>query len=380
MPRPGGRDVPIGYVELGFHTNPDDAALLGQVWFRNRAAVGFARACESELRQRTDPLSGLDVIALLRAMFGDIPVIAGLATGAAPLGAGPVNATQVVEAITAVCGQLLGVPEVAAPSLDSVVIAIEGAAEVSTRELAVFILARALTPHAGYNLTDLDAGAPPSEAAAAANAVLRPLITALGGAIPITDVPTMAHLPRGDRPVTRAETAAALAAGLGIRPGDLATITRPVHGETVMQATAGPERPDAGVPLKVLKEAATKIGKLRPIDVYRLVAARLTDARGNTLPTPLAPGEEVYLAIETGGTAWRITAADVRFIVRRAGLSDVELGCAVRRDDMLMSGSWLLPTTTGTLEYSVSAAIRHPRDGALALHPLRFSVTVQARP
>lgn len=388
FPTPGGRTIPVGYGEFGFHSNTDDAAALAQGWFRRTLGIAVARACEWELRQRTEPLSGLDVVALLRAMFGGIPTVVGLGTGAAPLGAGPVTAAQVVAAITAVCG---GTPVVAAPTLDATVVAIEQAA-ASTRTDAVRLIATALAAKAGYAAGDLDVDpasplpAAPDDAtrarrAAAANAVVRPLLLALGATIPAGATPAMAHLPNGGTPIRRADAAGLLAAGLGVRPGDLATITRPINGTTVL-AAAAPEKPDAGVPARAVADAATAIAALRPVDVYRLAGVRVTDARGNPLAAPLDPGAEVHLTVETAGTAWRVAAADVAFVLRRPGQADVALPCAVRRDDALRTGQWQVPTTAGTMEFSLSASVRHPdgRVGVQTLGPLRFSIAVQAQP
>jgi hypothetical protein len=397
FPTPGGRTIPVGYVEFGFHSNVDDAAALAQGWFRRALGQAVARACESELRQRPDALTGFDLLALLRSMFGNIPAVAALATGAAPLGAGTVTTAAAEVAITAVSGRPAVVLGPAA-TLDAVVTSIESAAALGTRDDAVMRIARALAPRAGFAAADLDVDvanplpAPADDAArarraAVAHAVVRPLVAALGGTIPTGAVPAMSHIPRGGRTLNRADMAALLAAGLGIRPGDLAATTTPINGVTVLHPTASPgagrradPAPDALVPLSVMDAAATAIGTLRPVDVYRLLSVRVTDARGTPRPMPLAPGAEVHLTIDTGGTAWRVGAPDVRFVVRRAGQSDVALDCAVRRDDVLVTAPWQVPTTAGTLELAVSATIRHPADGDQVLGPLRFSIVVQGQP
>jgi N-acetylmuramoyl-L-alanine amidase len=384
FPAPGGRTVPVGYVEVGFHSNTDDAAALAQAWFRRALSIGVARACELELRQRTDALTGPDVIALLRAMFGSVPAVEGLGTGAAPLGAGAVTAAAADAAITTVTGRPSAV---AAPTLDAVITSIEAAAAVATRNEAVRLIARALAPRAGFAVADLDVDvanplpAPANDAerarrAAVANAVVRPLILALGATIPAAAVPAMAQLHRGGRPLTRAAAAALLAAGIGVRPGDLATITRPINGVTLLAPTQRAEQPDACVPISAVEAAATAIATLRLTDTYRLLAVRAVDNRGNDLVTPLASGRDVYLAIETGGAAWPASPSQVTFVLRRAGAPDVTLACAVRRDDSLMTEVWQAPAAAGAAEFSLTATIEHPGKGKQTLLPVRFSITV----
>jgi hypothetical protein len=387
MPRPGGRDVPIGYVELGFHTSPDDAALLGQVWFKNTAAIGFARACEITLRERTDPVTGPDVVALLQSMFGNVPAVAALAGGPDPLVAAP-TVVQIIDAVEAVTGRR---PALVDRGLDAVVTAIEDARDLATRGQLVLRIATALTPLAGYEVADLDADVDhplpaPVDAAqtdrrrAVAEAVLSPLLVALGATIADGVAPVIADLPRPARPPTRADAAALLAGGLGIRPADLASVTRPVNGVTVLASAGAVEVPDAFAPTRAIDAAVTAIGSVRPIDVYRLAAVRATDGRGATVVPPLIAGSHVLLTIETAGTAWRAPATDIEFTLSRPGARDIDLACAIRRADALISELWQVPEVTGSIEFSLTAGIKHPRVGTQTLGPVRFTATIAARP
>jgi hypothetical protein len=396
FPAPGGRTIPVGYLEFGFHSNADDAAALAQAWCRLALAIGVARACEWQLRQRNDPLSGLDVVALLRAMFGSVPAVEGLTGGANPLGAGAVTAAAVVAAITTVTAET---PAVAAPTLEGAVTAIEAARDAVARRDLVGQLALALAPQAGYDPADLDVDVarplpPPVDAAQAerrrvvADAVLRPLIVALGASIAAGAVPVISDLPRSARPPTRGDAAAALAAGLGIRPGDLASVTRPINGVTVLAATRGADVPDAYVPTSAIDAAVTAIGTLRPVDVYRLIGVRATDGRGSELVPPLVPGHDLHLMVETGGTPWRVQTSDIRFELKRPGEPDITLACAVRRIDALITEPWQVPAAQGAAEFSLTAVITHPdageqtvgrqRDGD-DVEPLRFTITVAGR-
>ncbi|NAZ74727.1 hypothetical protein GTQ99_04720 [Kineococcus sp. T13] len=372
FPRPGGRAIPVGYLELGYHSNSDDAAALAQAWCRNAMAVGIARACEQSLRRRTDALTGLDVVALLRAAFGSIPAVTALTSGANPLGAGAVTGARVGTAIAAASGET---PPVAGATLDAVVTAIETAVAGASRRALVERTAAALALLAGYDPADA------TQADAMAEAALRPLLTALGATIPDGAVPTIDELPREARPPTRADAAAVLAAGLGIRPGDLASITRPVNGVTVLPAAlpagvGGLDPPGAYVTSATIDAAVTAIGMLRPVDAYRLLDVRVTDARGADRRDPLLAGQHIHLRIGTGGTPWRVTPADIRFTVRRAGEPDVTLRCGVRRLDALVTEPWPVPQTAGRTELTVTATITHPTAGNQTLGPVRFAMTV----
>ena len=387
MPRPGGRDVPIGYVELGFHTNPDEAALLGQAWFRGAAADGFAMACEATLRRRPDPVSGADVVALLQSMFGNVPAVAALAGGPNALAAAP-TAAQIVDAVERVTGQRPALP---GPGLDAVVTAIEDARDGVTRRQLVARITTALALKAGFDVADLDVDVDhplpaPADAAqadrrrAVAEAVLGPVLVALGARFPDGVVPVIAHLPRPNRSPTRGDAAAVLAAGLGIRPGDLASVTRPVNGFTVLVAAGAPDVPDAYVPTPAIGAAVTAIGSVRPVDVYRLVDVRATDGRGATLVSPLLAGDHVVLTIETAGTAWNVQVPDIEFVLSRPGAGETSLACAIRRVDALITELWQVPATEGTTEFSLTARIKHPNEGIQTLGPVRFSTTIGRRP
>jgi hypothetical protein len=398
FPTPGGRTIPVGYVEFGFHSNADDAAALAQSWCRLALAIGVARACEWQLRRRADPLTGFDVIALLRAMFGSIPAVEGLSGGAAPLGAGAVTAAAVATAITTATGRALAV---AAPTLDAVVTAVETARDAVARRDLVRQIATALAPKAGYDAADLDVDVAnplpaPTDAAqaerrrAVADAVVRPLLVALGASIAEDAAPVMADLPRSDRPPTRGDAAAVLAAGLGIRPAELAAVTRPINGVTVLAAAGPADDPDSHLPTSAIDAAALAIGGrpaaggqpavagLRPVDIYRLLRVRATDGRGADLVGPLVSGDDLYLTVETGGTPWRVQPSDITFELSRAGGSDVELACAVRRVDALITEPWQVPEAEGAAEFSLSATIDHPDAGEQTLEPVRFTITVAA--
>ena len=98
FPRPGGADLPIGYSEVGFHDNTDDAANLAQGWFRFAMGVGVARAVEKMLGEHPNAVTGDDVVALLRRTFGNTGAVTALAGGVVQLT--PAEVAAMVSGVT----------------------------------------------------------------------------------------------------------------------------------------------------------------------------------------------------------------------------------------------------------------------------------------
>jgi hypothetical protein len=356
-PRP---DVPIGYVELGFHTNPQEGACLAQGWFRHAGAVGMAKGLERIIALHSRPVDWDDVRRLLTRNYGAIASVTGLIDGAVPMT--PADVTFQLRAVTGSAGLF-----VATTALHDVVEAIEGERGAVTREIVAQRVADAVATVAGW--TD-EAGQRNNRARASLGPVLRALTAPVS-----SGVPAMTDLPRRTRPATRADIAAAIGAAIGLRPLDLATVTKPVTGVTVLPAIA-PEAPEAFVAAPTLTNAVTALGTLRPADVWRPTGVRTTDARGVAVSRATA-GETVVLAVDLVGTAWRGAAGDVQIVVSRGGAAVTTLACATRTAATLTSAPWVVAAGNGP--FSVSVQVKHPDKGTLPLAAVPGSIEAGAR-
>jgi hypothetical protein len=364
-PPAGGPDHPVTYLELGFHSSPEDAACLSQGWFRYAGGTGIAVGLADIVGHYSRDVSADDTIALLRRTFGAIPSVTALTGGAIPLTAA---------AIGALVGQVTGhAPTIGSAALEDVVTAIETERATVTRGLLARQVADAVALRAGWT-------GDPARAGDRARAAYRPVLEALGAApFAAAAVPDIATVPRAAVPATRADAAAVLAAALGLRPATLPTVTAAIRGTTVL-AAAVPESPEAFVASPALAAVVTAIGTLAPLDVLRLAAVRLVDAHGIALPVPyrVVAGDGVALAVDTIGTSWRGGPSDVGIVVTRANAPVATLSCAARSASTLTSAQWVvpLPGVAGAQSYAVTARIVHPSAGALTLGPVEFSLEV----
>ena len=363
FPKVRGRDVPVGYIEVAFHTNANDGALLAQRWFRHAAGVALAKGTETMIGEHTEALSGDDVKALLRWVFGPTAAVTGLAGGA-----GRLAAADIERAIRDVTGQVV---DIARPER-LVVEAIEAARNAATRLDLVQRLSPALATVAGYDVNDA------GQNDDVARAALAPLLRAAGAAEPAANaVPAIANLPRSGVALTRADIAMFLAAGLGLRPATLANVTQPINTVTLLTALAPAEIPAKHSCRSLVDAAITAAPGLRPEDVWRPFAVQVTDGRQNLLPTPtqLVTGAQVRFVVDLAGTAFRGTASDVELALTVGATPVATIPCEVRTPTRLVSKVWpvQLPAgVTGTRDVVVTV---RARNGArqVALH----GVTVQ---
>lgn len=360
-------DVPIGYLELGFHSSPEDASLLSQGWFRYVAGIAISEATADIIGDHSFVVAGDDLRALLTRTFGAIPSVTGLAAPAGPLT--PADATAWVQAVT---GTPLVVPDT---RLADVVATLKTAREVVTRVDLARRVADATAARAGWSAAD------PDQADDRSGAAYGPVLRALGGP-PAAGVPDISAVPRAAMPATRGDAAAVLGAALGLRPATLATVTTAVNGVVLFPA-ANPEDPEAFVAEATLAATETALGQLQPGDVWRLGAARLTDARGTARAVPylVVPGEEVVLAVETVGTAWPGPPGDVRIVVTRAGAIVATVACATRTAAGFTSAPWAVPApgVAGAQIYDVSARVQDPAGATVSLAAVPLSLEVAAR-
>jgi hypothetical protein len=353
-------DVPIGFVELGFHSNPEEAACLAQEWFRHAGAVGMAGGLDGIIGAHTRPVDWDDVRALLARTYGAIASVTGLVGGAVPMT--PADVTDWVRAVTGSATRV-----VATTVLADVVAAVEAERATVTRELLAQRVADGVATVAGWTADRAQAD---GRAQAALGPVLRALTAPASAA-----VPAIANLPGLGRPATRADAAAAIGAAIGVRPLDLPTVTAAVNGVTVLPAVV-PEAPEAFVAMPTLTAAVTALGTLRPVDIWRLGRVRISDPRGVAM-SRVAPGETVVLAIDMVGTAWRGAATDVQIIVSRGGTVVATLGCTTRTEATLTSESWVVPA--GADPFTVSAQVKHPVAGSLPLAAAPGTIQVGVR-
>jgi hypothetical protein len=102
------------------------------------------------------------------------------------------------------------------------------------------------------------------------------------------------------------------------------------------------------------------------------------------VPYRVAPGENVILVVDTIGTSWRGSAADVTLAVARAGKTVATLACTSRTATTLTSAPWTvpLPGVAGAQQYDVTASITHPglpADGPQPIGPVaHVSIEVAA--
>jgi hypothetical protein len=368
FPRVRGRDIPIGYVEVAFHSNADDGALLARRWFRHAAAVALATATETMIGEHDEAITRDDLKALLGSVFGPTAAVAGLADGDDRLAVADIQA-----AITTVTGQAVNLAQ---PQLGLVVAAVESARDAATRRDLVERLSRTLAIVAGYDPND------PNQADGIARAALAPLLGA-GGAEPAPDaVPAIGDLPRAGVAVTRADAAMFLAAGLGLRPVTLAAVTRPIGQVTLLPALAQ-EVPEAFVPGLMLDAAITEAGRLRPEDVWRPTAAQLTDSRQNPLPAParLVPGAQVRVVVDLAGTAWPGTASDVELVLTVGAIPVATVGCEQRTSARLVSRVWPVRMPAGLAgpqDVAVGLRVRRGPADRVSLGPVTVRVVLGA--
>lgn len=337
-------DFPLAFIELGFHTNPDDALCLGQEWFRYASGTGIAAGIESIIGRHSRPVQWADMRALLARTYGRTAAVAGLVADANPMT--PADATQWLRTVSGSTAA-----SVATTNLADVVAAIEierdGPRDEAlgrntvTRTLLAQRISDALAPVAGWT-------ADAAQADDRARAALGPVLRALGAAS--NAVPAIGGLPSGDRPVIRLEAAAALSGALGLPTADLATVTAPVNGVTVL-AAANPEAPEAFVAAPTLTATVEALADLRRVDVWHLAAVRVTDDRNR--PARPVVGATVLLALDMAGTAWPGPADDVEIVVSRGGATVVTLECATRTAATVTSRPWRVPTGSDPFVVSV---------------------------
>jgi hypothetical protein len=355
-PRP---DVPIAYVELGYHTNPQEGACLAQGWFRHAGAVGIAKGLERIIALHSRPVDWSDVRRLLTRNYGAIASVNGLIDGVVPMT--PPDVTDHLRAVTGSAGVF-----VATTVLSDLVATIEDLRLAVTRVMVAQGVADAVATVAGWPAA--------AQQEDRAKASLGPVMRALTA--PVADgMPDTADLPRGARPATRADLAAAIGAAIGVRPLDLATVTKPVNGVTVLPGIV-PEAPEAFLTAPTLADVVTALGTLKPADVWRPTGVRITDARGTAVSRVIA-GETVVLAVELAGTAWRGAPGDVRIVVSRGGATVAALTCATRTTATLTSAPWVVAAGNGA--FSVSVEVKHPDKGTLPLAAVPGSIEVGAR-
>ena len=373
FPRRGSTDVPVGYVEVAFHSHADDVLRLAQHWFRRAAGVAVATASEAIIREHPDPITGDDLKALLTRAFGATTAIVAMTGGSTGLGP-----ADVVAAVAPILGAITAP---ASAALGPVVAAVEAASATVTRARLVDDLSRALARVAGFDPAD------PNQADDIARAALAPMLAAAGAdALAADVVPALAGLPRGTQRPTRADVAGFVGAGLGLTPATPARVGQPINGVVVFPAVADldpPVRdaPDAFLSPTGLTDLMAQAARLRPVDVHRLVSVVLTDARGNVLPVParVLAGTEVRLSVRTSGTAWRAAPAEVEILATRVGVAVATLACETRTTESVTSAVWSVPVAagaTGRQTYSVSLRIRHAVAGRLEIGPVTFDLEV----
>ncbi|HEU0301927.1 MAG TPA: N-acetylmuramoyl-L-alanine amidase, partial [Longimicrobium sp.] len=352
------RRVPAALVEVAFHDNAEDAALLSRAWFRRLA--GEAMAMATEARLRTAAATRADVVRLLTAAFGPTAHVGALAADAQP--GGPDLAAHVLAA-TGEAG--------AAPgdgSIGAAADAVEAARRAFTRTMLAETLRDALAAAAGYPDGD---------------ARIATLVTAA-----LLQDRALADLPRPGAPATRADAGTLVALAFGWAPATLATVlARPIGAPPapLVAPLAGAPFGDRFVPRVEATELGARIRALQPEHLVRVTGIHLGDAARAPLPasgTPphatVAPGTEVTFVAEVAGIIPRVLAGQGRVVVEDGQGFRHELPVQPQGRGRVATAPWAaaFPDTGAQGRvFTVRLVARHDTRGDLAIGSRELRVT-----
>lgn len=341
------RTIPVALLEVAFHDNTEDAALLSRAWFRRLAGEAMAFAVEEQLRSDPNPITRADMVRLLTATFGLTARIRGLVANNNAIGGDIGNYIQTAT------GEVVPVP---ANNLDAAVTAIEAATNRYTRSDFVTDLRDILADRAGYD----------ANAAADIENFVTILILAGG---------TLANMRRPNTPVSRSEAASFIATAFGWSPATLnAVINQQVGGTTLMQQLDGADHPDKYLPRIEAQDLMGRIRGLNPQHIYRIIDLYLADEMYNRLSESIIQpgqppqysvraGSRITLVADTKGTPWQADLNDLRFSISDgSGFNQVLTG-SMRTRSRLGSVVWNVSLPTQDEEepqsYRISISINH---------------------
>jgi hypothetical protein len=357
------RRIASALVEVAFHDNQHDAALLSQAWFRRCAGEAISMAVEDQLRANPDPLIRAEMTRLLRADFGPTLRIQGLLADNTGMVA---NATR--DYLMTATGEAVLVP---AANLDAAVTAVETARSRYTRQIFVTALRDALAERAGY----------PNGAAAQ----IEQFVTA-----PILSGATMANLSRPNAPITRAEAASFIASALGWSPANLDTVLgRQVGGNALMPQLDGAAHPDKFIPSIEATDLMAGIQVIDPLEIYQVTDLYLADEQFNNLggesdhprQYTLRTGDRIRLAANMRGIPWRVEVNNhLQFSIRNSSGFNQAIAGADRNRRRLASAVWTVALPASG-RYQLLIAINHQTQPNKTLrHEAQAQLSVLSEP
>ena len=369
QPRPFPITIPAALVEVAFHDNTEDAALLSRAWLRRLAGEAMSFAVEQQLRAEPAPITRADMVRLLLATFGPSARIRGLVANNTPI-AGDVAAyvqTATGEAVLA-----------AGANLDAAVNAVGTGRNRYSRQRYVGEIRDALANRAGYPAT--------------AAADIEQFVTAN-----IVSGRTLDNMSRPNAPVSRAEAATLLATALGWSPAALVTVTsrqievvvnNVTQRFTLMEQLEGAEHPEKYVPAVEGQEIVTRIGRLTPEMIYRVTALYLADEAHNRLaPAGGSPvhyivpaGRRITIIADTGGVPWHSSLNGLRFTISNESGFSHSLAGGLRTRQRLGSVPWQNTLPEGDPEpviYTLTISVTHPTLGERTLKSLPIRILVE---
>jgi hypothetical protein len=333
--------IPAALVEVAFHDNAEDAALLSRSWFRRKAGEAMSDAVEAQLRANPDAVTQASLVRMLQANFGPTAAVGRLPNG---------NVALIADAIRAAIQDTTGeVVPVGGVNLNSAVTAIETARNAFTRRNYIEGLRDVFAEIAGYD---------PAAAAEIENFITRTILS--GG--------TLAGLSRPAAPPTREQVGRWLAAAIGWRPVALATVlARQVGGQNLMLPLAGAPHPDVYLPRVEAQHIFTLIRAVDPLQIYRPVKIFLANEHSTPLKVQdgrppqvlLGAGQRIRIVVNTEGMPWQVTPdRSVQFSISNSSGFSQALPVELRELQSLSSRVWEVNLPTNGI-YQLAVAITH---------------------
>lgn len=353
------RRIPASLVEVLYHDQPDDAALLTRAWFRRLAGEALAMAVEAQFRAAPAQATRAEVVRMLAATFGPTAATGARVSDATAIGA------ELAAYILAATGETL--PAVDAPTLNAAVDAVDEARIRYTRRALAEAIRDAFAAAAGY---------------AAGTPELGRFVTAA-----MTGEPTLDSLSRPAAPPTRDDAGAWVALALGLTPATAATLGATQVGGTILfPAPGGAPHADKYVPRSVGTALADAIRARRAQDLVRVTELAPANEGGVALTatgTPpvysVARGQELTFTANLAGIVPRALAESARFIIEGTGGFRGEVHGTVLERSRLLSGAWrsTFPAGDATREYTLRVVGQDPGAGEVEFARRTLSVRVE---
>jgi hypothetical protein len=335
------RTIPVALVEVGFHNNAQDAALLSRAWFRRLAGEAMSFAVEEQLRANNAAVTRADMVRLLQRTFGPTASIQALASDNNGM-----TANGIRDYTQSATGEIVNV---AASNLGAAATAIETARDRYTRRILVEALRDAFAEVAGYSTGD----------ATEIERYITPCILSGGG---------IAALRRPDRPILRTEVATFIALAMVWSPANLRTVIgQQIDGITLMQQLNGADHPDKYLPGTEARELMTRIRTIDPVRLCSIIDLYIADEdhrklgenAGERRKYTIHKESRIRLVAEMKGIPWKVDLSKtVQFSISKNSEFSQNLPGGERTSKRLSSAIWTasLPANGN---YKISVSINH---------------------